>query len=125
MPDAKPAPARRKAAKTPAKTPAAKTAKKAAPKPAAKAQAKAAPPPPNAQPGPEPRRTEGFSSGPNGFTASYEFSPEQREVMEKLSMNLARAAMTAQGGDRRCRLAQRRASGGPQPRSDACGPGPK
>ena len=119
MPDATPAPARRRPAKKAApkaKTKAvkAKPAPKTAPKGEAPRVEAAASPPPNDRPE---RRTEGFAGGVNGFAGTYEFSPGQRDAMEKLSMNLARAAMTAQGAiaDAALRSAERPAALSPDP----------
>ena len=79
-------------ARSPAKTsaPHPKTAKPAA---AAKAAPKVETAPPKPGPAPEPR-----AATSAGAAVSMEMlSADQREAMEKLSLNLARAAMTAQG----------------------------
>ncbi len=85
-----------KAAKKPGKAKAAPKAKseaKASTKPKVEVKVETAPgpaaqtaPPPRPEPAPEPASS---SSGP--------FTPQQREMIEKLSANLARAALTAQG----------------------------
>ena len=54
--------------------------------------AKAAPPPPEAAPQPEPQPT----PPPEPAAAAAPFGAEQREMLETLSLNLAKAAMTAQ-----------------------------
>ena len=70
-----------------------KTAKSA--KPAAAKPAEAAKPAPKVAPE-NPPKPEARPSAPSGATLEL-LSPEQRAAMENLSLNLARAAMTAQG----------------------------
>jgi len=109
-PAAKPAPAPRPKAPKPEtakpKAPAAKAAAK--PAPAAAAQAEALKPE-------SPARA--FAAGATGFGELSALSPAQREGLEKLSANLARAALTAQGAiaEAALRQADRPAALSPDP----------
>ncbi len=86
---------------TPPKKPATRTAKKAAPKkaaPRAAAKPKTAKPK-TAKPAPEPEAAAAAAtpppSQPDAF-APFAIGAEQRRMIETLSLNIARAAMTAQ-----------------------------
>ncbi len=94
-----------KAPPKPRKAPAA-----AAKKPAAAPK----PPPPPPQPDPKPESVAGFSTGPDIASLLTE---EQRRMMETLSANLARAAVTAQGAiaEAALRQADRPAALSPDP----------
>ena len=89
------APRRKRATKTAAQEPASKPARKPRPsvaKPASRVEAAGAataPPKPPPQPAPEASASAAMSLDM--------LSADQREALEKLSLNLARAAMTAQG----------------------------
>jgi polyhydroxyalkanoate synthase len=116
-----------------AKAPAAKAAPKAAPARAAKAAAKvakpqvaktpvakpaAAPPPQAAKPQPAAPPPRPAFAPPSPATSVMEMvTPEQREALERMSMNLARAALTAQGviAEAALRQADRPAALSPDP----------
>ena len=104
-------PPRRTAPKVAAKPAPAKTAPKVTAKPA---PAKAATPPPPQQPKPEAKPAQKAEAGPATFGA---LSPAQRELLEQMSVNLARAALTAQGAiaDAALRQADRPAALSPDP----------
>jgi polyhydroxyalkanoate synthase len=110
-PAAKAPPASAKAKAAAGQAPKTAKAAPAAKKPAAAPQPKAAPPPP-----PEPTAAES-PAGPSGLGTLAALSAEQREILEKLSVNLARAALTAQGAiaDAALRQADRPAALSPDP----------
>ncbi|HTI67404.1 MAG TPA: class I poly(R)-hydroxyalkanoic acid synthase [Caulobacteraceae bacterium] len=84
---------------------------KPAPKPKARRAAKAPAPAPKPKPKPEP------PSAAAPFDPSAFLAPEQREALERLSLNLAKAALTAQGAvaDAALRNADRPAALSPDP----------
>jgi polyhydroxyalkanoate synthase len=101
-----------KAKAKPAEAPAAKPAKAPKPSKAAKPAPAAEPAPqPQPQPKPQPQVSAATGFDPQTLTA------EQREAMEKLSANLARAALTAQGAiaEAALRQADRPAALSPDP----------
>jgi polyhydroxyalkanoate synthase len=119
---AAPPPKRRGAAPTPAAVQPAKTAAKAkaAPKTAAKPKPKAAPKPaPQAEAAPSAAQASPppAAAATNPFGGLTALSAAQRETLEKLSVNLARAAITAQGAlaEAALRQADRPAALSPDP----------
>src|SRR5271165_1357385 len=103
----------------PAKPPARPRATRKAPKPAAATQASAEAAPPSSPP-PSLLSTASASTAaglPSGARALEMLSPEQRAALEQLSLNLARAAMTAQGAiaEAALRQADRPAALSPDP----------
>ncbi|WP_371130392.1 class I poly(R)-hydroxyalkanoic acid synthase [Phenylobacterium sp.] len=80
------------------------------------AKAKAAAPPPQAEPQPAQAKANG-GPPPNPAFDTSRLTGEQREIVEKMSANLARAALTAQGAiaDAALRQAERPAALSPDP----------
>jgi len=105
---------RKKTAATPPSTPATKTAKAAAKTPP-KPKASAAPPPKTAKLAIEPPPVPPTGASPFGDLSS--LNATQREMLETLSVNLARAALTAQGAlaEAALRQADRPAALSPDP----------